>query len=143
MKNKKNRNSFIISYIRLILAVYEVMTKKILLFTSKILQQWFSEGLVIFPVCHDNVTASWGWLIMLTSIYKNFNNEKLNFCSAGMSQEAFLPHINGAARHFWKKETTSGQRRSQSWKHVVISGQSADRKVTKQARSLGNLSTHS
>lgn len=42
---------------------------------------------------------------MLTRIYKNFNSGKLNFCSAGMSQEAFLPHINGvAARHFCKRK---------------------------------------
>lgn len=50
------------------------------------------------------MTASLAHLI-LTGFTKNVDNRKLNFCSAGMSQEAFLPHINGvAARHFWKKK---------------------------------------
>lgn len=57
------------------------------------------------------MTASLVRLIILTVFTRNFNNGKLNFCSAGMSQEAFLPHINGvAARHFWKKKQYQSKR---------------------------------
>lgn len=57
----------------------------------------------------------WFWQVFI----RNFNNGKLNFCSAGMSQEAFLPHINRvAARHFWKRKQ-QWSHTVWSWKHVV------------------------
>lgn len=37
---------------------------------------------------------------------QNYTNTHLHtFCSVLVSQEAFLPHVNGmAARHFWKEK---------------------------------------
>lgn len=81
----------------------------------------------------------WFWQVFT----KKFKNGKLNFCSAGMSQEAFLPHVNGvAARHFWKRRKDIDHSEVCSWKRAVIRGQSADEKVTETTQSLheGNSS---
>lgn len=52
---------------------------------------------------------------------KVIHNIKLNFCSVWVSQEAFLPHVNGmAARHFWKEKTTMLVKRLSGIKSVQV-----------------------
>lgn len=52
---------------------------------------------------------------------KVIHNRKLNFCSVWVSQEAFLPHVNGmAARHFWKEKMTMQVKRLSGIKSVQV-----------------------
>lgn len=67
--------------------------KMMWVFPAAELNQWTPNPSRLFNFLHFSHT-------------KAIHNRKLNFCSVWVSQEAFLPHVNGmAARHFWKKTT--------------------------------------
>lgn len=82
------------------------------------------------------------------SLTKVIHNRKLNFCSVWMSQEAFLPHVNGmATRHFWKEKMTMQVKRLSGIKSVQVINETGCRQKSNRKRIQvtvrGNLSPHS
>lgn len=69
---------------------------------------------------------------------KVMHNRKLNFCSVWVSQEAFLPHVNGmAARHFWKEKMIMQVKRLSGIKGVqIINGTGCKQKSNRKGCKL-------